>query len=105
MTQAIAHFMRQLEHTWDAHNSALQHGDVAAALTCLATRSSIQHIPALTGASDRAGVARFYAQDVASHLPADLTTVGTEINTLQTQLQASYSATASLEQLSLLKHL
>ena len=72
MTQAIAHFMRQLEHTWDAHNSALQHGDVAAALTCLATRSSIQHIPALTGASDRAGVARFYAQDVASHLPADL---------------------------------
>jgi carboxymethylenebutenolidase len=73
MTQAIAHFMRQLEHTWDAHNSALlQHGDVAAALTRLAARSSIQHMPALTGASDRPGVARFYAKDVAPHLPADL---------------------------------
>jgi len=31
--------------------------------------------------------------------------VGAEINTLQTQLQASYSATASLEQLSILKYL
>jgi flagellar hook-associated protein 3 FlgL len=35
----------------------------------------------------------------------DLTKVGTEINLLQTQLQASYSATASLEQLSLVKYL
>ncbi len=36
---------------------------------------------------------------------ADLTTVGTEINLLQTQLQASYSATSSLEKLSLVKYL
>lgn len=35
----------------------------------------------------------------------DLTTVGTEINSLQTQLQASYSATAAVEQLSILKYL
>jgi flagellin-like hook-associated protein FlgL len=35
----------------------------------------------------------------------DLTQVGTEINLLQTQMQASYSATASLQQLSLVKYL
>lgn len=35
----------------------------------------------------------------------DLTQVGTEINLLQTQLQASYSATSSLEKLSLVKYL
>jgi len=35
----------------------------------------------------------------------DTSTVGTEITLLQTQLQASYSATASLEQLSLVKYL
>lgn len=35
----------------------------------------------------------------------NLTQVGTEINTMQTQLQASYSATAALEQLSILKYL
>lgn len=36
---------------------------------------------------------------------ADLTEVSTTINLLQTQLSASYSATASLEQLSILKYL
>lgn len=36
---------------------------------------------------------------------ADLTAVGAEINLLQTQLQASYSATSSLEKLSLVKYL
>ena len=36
---------------------------------------------------------------------ANLSQVGTEINLLQTQLQASYSSTASLEQLSLVKYL
>lgn len=35
----------------------------------------------------------------------NLTQVGTEINTLQSQLQASYSATATIEQLSILKYL
>jgi flagellin-like hook-associated protein FlgL len=35
----------------------------------------------------------------------DLTKVGTEINLLQTQLQASYSATSSLEHLSLVKYI
>ncbi|MDP9128418.1 MAG: hypothetical protein M3N08_09200 [Pseudomonadota bacterium] len=35
----------------------------------------------------------------------NITEVGTEINVLQSQLQASYSATASLEQLSILKYL
>ncbi len=35
----------------------------------------------------------------------DMTTVGTELSLLQTQLSASYSATASLEQLSILKYL
>jgi carboxymethylenebutenolidase len=65
--------MRQLERTWDAHNAALlQLRDSAAALTHLAARSSVRHIPALTGAADRADVARFYAEDVVPHLPADL---------------------------------
>lgn len=36
---------------------------------------------------------------------ADMTLVGTEINSLQNQLQASYSATSSLEKLSLVKYL
>lgn len=36
---------------------------------------------------------------------ADLTTVGTEINLLQTQLEASYSATATLEKLTLVTYL
>jgi carboxymethylenebutenolidase len=73
MTQAIAHFMRQLEDTWDAHNAALQQrGDVAEALSYLAARSSIQHIPARTGAGTRADAQRFYAQDLVPHLPADL---------------------------------
>ena len=74
MTTAIAQFMRQLERTWDAHCAALLgRGDAAEAITHLAARSSLQHIPALTGAADRAGVERFYTVDVAPHRPADLT--------------------------------
>jgi carboxymethylenebutenolidase len=72
MTQAIAHFMRQLEDQWDAHNAALRQGDVPGALACLAARSSIVHLPVGTGAADRADAGRFYAEDVVPHLPTDL---------------------------------
>ena len=42
---------------------------------------------------------------ISSIQKVDLTKVGSEINLLQTQLQASYSATSSLEKLSLVKYL
>jgi flagellar hook-associated protein 3 FlgL len=42
---------------------------------------------------------------IADITSVDLTTVGAEINTLQTQLQASYSATATIEKLSLVNYL
>ena len=45
-------------------------------------------------------------QDQISNIQqVDITQVGTELNVLQTQLQASYSATGTLEQLSLVKYL
>jgi carboxymethylenebutenolidase len=74
VTPSIAHFMRDLEQAWDAHRHALLHGrDLAAALAPLAAEPAITHIPALTGASGRQAVERFYADQVLPHLPADLT--------------------------------
>ena len=73
MTPSIAHFMRELERTWDAHLDALLiRRDVAAALAPLAAESSLLHIPAMTGAAGRQGLERFYADQVLPHLPGDL---------------------------------
>jgi carboxymethylenebutenolidase len=73
VTTAIAQFMRELEHLWDDHTDALlARRDPAAALTTMAPVPSVQHIPALTGASGREPLQRFYAEDLLPHLPADL---------------------------------
>ena len=74
MTPSIAHFMRDLEQAWDAHRRALLHGrDLAAALAPLAAEPSVLHIPAMTGASGRQAVERFYADQFLPHVPDDLT--------------------------------
>ena len=74
MTTAIAQFMRDLEGAWEAHREALLvRRDLAAALAPMAAEPSVVHIPAMTGASGRFAVERFYAGQVLPHLPADLT--------------------------------
>ena len=74
MTTAIAQFMRDLEGAWDAHREALLvRRDLAAALAPMAPEPSVVHRPAMTGASGRTDVERFYAGQVLPHLPADLT--------------------------------
>ena len=73
MTPSIAQFMRDLEQAWDAHQQALlQRRDLAAALAPLAAEPAVTHIPAMTGASGRQAVERFYADQVLPHLPEDL---------------------------------
>jgi carboxymethylenebutenolidase len=74
VTTAIAQFMRDLEGAWEAHREALLvRRDVAAALAPMAAEPSVVHIPAMTGASGRSAVERFYAGQVLPHLPGDLT--------------------------------
>jgi carboxymethylenebutenolidase len=74
VTPSIAHFMRDLEQAWDAHRLALLHGrDLAAALAPLAAEPTVLHIPAMTGASGRQAVERFYADQFLPHVPDDLT--------------------------------
>jgi carboxymethylenebutenolidase len=74
VTPSIAQFMRDLEQAWEAHRHALLHGgDLAAALAPLAAEPDVLHIPAMTGATGRAAVERFYADQVLPHLPGDLT--------------------------------
>ena len=73
MTPSIAQFMRDLEQAWDAHQQALlQRRDLAAALASLAAEPAVTHIPAMTGATGRQAVERFYADQVLPHLPEDL---------------------------------
>ena len=73
MTTSIAKFMRDLEQVWDAHQQALlQRRDLAAALASLAAEPAVTHIPAMTGATGRQAVERFYADQVLPHLPDDL---------------------------------
>ena len=73
MTPSIAQFMRDLEQAWDAHQQALlQRRDLAAALASLAAEPAVTHIPAMTGATGRQAVERFYADQVLPHLPDDL---------------------------------
>lgn len=74
MTTAIAQFMRELERKWDAHRDALLvQRDLAVALTHVADEPSVQHIPAMTGATGRAALERFYVEEFLPHLPSDLT--------------------------------
>jgi carboxymethylenebutenolidase len=72
VTQAIAQWMRDMEHAWDGHRAAVLRGDLGAALAALAARPSVRHLPAMTGGSGRAETERFYAGDLLPHLPADL---------------------------------
>jgi carboxymethylenebutenolidase len=73
VTQAIAHFMRELERAWDAHLDALLvRRDLAAALAPLTAEPSLVHIPAMTGAAGRQALERFYADQVLPHMPGDL---------------------------------
>ena len=74
MTTAIAQFMRELERKWDEHRDALLvHRDLKAALTHVVAEPSVQHIPAMTGATGRPDVERFYALALLPWLPGDLT--------------------------------
>ena len=70
MTPSIAQFMRDLEQAWEAHWRALLHSrDLQAALAPLAAEPAITHIPAMTGASGRQAVERFYADQFLPHVP------------------------------------
>jgi carboxymethylenebutenolidase len=74
VTPSIAQFMRDLEQVWEAHQQALlRHRDLQAALAWLAAEPAITHIPAMTGASGRRAVERFYADQFLPHVPDDLT--------------------------------
>jgi carboxymethylenebutenolidase len=74
VTTAIAQFMRELERVWDEHLAALLgRGDLAAALGQLVAEPSVLHIPAMTGATGRPDVERFYTLALLPWLPGDLT--------------------------------
>jgi len=65
--------MRELELAWDDHQHALlRRRDLAAALASLAAEPAVTHIPAMTGATGRQAVERFYADQLLPHLPDDL---------------------------------
>ncbi len=66
--------MRELERAWDTHRDALLiRRDLAAALAPLAAEPSVVHRPAMTGATGRLALERFYAEQLLPHLPGDLT--------------------------------
>src|ERR1022692_3867795 len=65
--------MRELERAWDKHQEAsLVRRDLNASLAHLAAEPSVRHIPALTGATGRQAVERFYAREFLPCLPGDL---------------------------------
>ena len=72
VTTAIAQFMRALEDAWEAHHRAVAERDLAAVMRSMADGTSVVHLPAMTGGSDRQTVESFYAEQVLPHLPADL---------------------------------
>jgi carboxymethylenebutenolidase len=73
VTTEIAQFMRKLEGTWDAHVQALlEHRDVDAAMRAMTAEPSVQHLPAMTGATGRSALERFYRETLLPHLPGDL---------------------------------
>jgi flagellin-like hook-associated protein FlgL len=96
-------------------NAATYKANVAAANTLLGSSlgsietlhagvASNQNILTNETATQTTGITSLQNQ-LGNIQQADLTAVSTEINLLQTQLAASYSATASLEQLSIVKYL
>lgn len=73
VTTQIAQFMVRLEEIWDAHLQAALVGEhLKGALANMVAEPSLEHRPAMTGASGRAALERFYAEDLFGHLPADL---------------------------------
>jgi carboxymethylenebutenolidase len=74
VTLDIAKFMRTLEARWDAHLDALLGArDLHRAMADMVPEPTLRHLPVMTGAAGRAGLERFYAEDLLPHLPADLT--------------------------------
>jgi len=74
VTTAIAKFMRELERVWDEHREAsLVRRDLSGSLEQLTAEPSVRHIPAMTGATGRQALERFYAEEFLPHLPGDLT--------------------------------
>jgi carboxymethylenebutenolidase len=58
---------------WDEHTGALLGPrDLSAATANLIAEPSVLHLPAMTGAAGQQELARFYAEDLLPHLPADL---------------------------------
>ena len=73
VTPSIAQFMRDMEWAWDAHQQVLvEHRDLTAALALLAAEPAVTHIPAMTGATGRQAVERFYADQFLPYVPDDL---------------------------------
>ncbi len=72
MTTQIAHFMKRLEDTWDAHVEAVGRGDLEAALAPMSSSPSVTHLPAMTGAAGRDALAEWYRTAVFGRLPGDL---------------------------------
>src|SRR5689334_2468727 len=73
MTPGIQELMRQVERVRDGFRSAVLAGDVDAALAACAPSVTVVNLPMATGAAGQAELRRFLADDVAGHLPADLT--------------------------------
>jgi len=74
MTPAILELMRDIERAWDAYQRAVHvERSLDAALAALAPDTSLLNLPAGTGGADRDAVARYLADDLLPHLPADLT--------------------------------
>jgi carboxymethylenebutenolidase len=73
MTTEIARFMRELERIWDDHVAAtLVHHDVGASTADMTAEPSVRHLPTMAGATGRAALERFYAEELFPYLPADL---------------------------------
>ena len=98
-----------------AGDSATYQTDMSQAATLLSTGltgvqtlhaqvSNNQNIMSSETSTQNADIASLQNQ-MSNIQSIDISTVGTEINLLQTQLQASYSATATLEKLSLASYL
>jgi carboxymethylenebutenolidase len=73
MTTEIARFMRELERIWDDHvAAALVRRDVGASMADMTAEPSVRHLPTKAGATGRAAMERFYAEELFPCLPADL---------------------------------
>ena len=96
---SAADYQSDMSQATSLLNSALTniqtyHAGVAAAINTVTNEQTTQNNDIST-----------LQQQIGNIQNVDLTQVGTELNLLQTQLQASYSATATLTQESILKYL